>query len=384
MSCQLVVLTEIISPYRIPVLNALAERKDINLHVIFLAETDPTQRQWIVYKNEIHCSWEVLPSWRRRLGKHNILLNWGLGTALRRARPDVILCGGYNYLASWVSLGWAHRHRVPFMLWVESTGKDMRRGYVLTELLKAKFIHSCDGFVIAGKASFEYVKSFEPKNDRIFTAPDAVDTDFFARQADAARQNAVASRPALGLPPRYFLFVGRLVPEKGVFDLLEAYGMLPPEIRSQIGLVFVGDGVARSELERRAVGISPGSVRFPGFAQREQLAGLYGLAEVFVFPTHTDPWGLVVNEAMACGLPIICSEAAGCVADLVEDRWNGRVVFPRDLGQLASAMCELASQGELRSLMGQRSRERVRGYSPRACADGIAEAALSCEVSSYD
>ena len=132
--------------------------------------------------------------------------------------------------------------------------------------------------------------------------------------------------------------------------------MLTPEIRSEIGLVFVGDGVARSELERRAVGISPGSVRFPGFAQREQLAGFYGLAEIFVFPTYTDPWGLVVNEAMACGLPIICSEAAGCVADLVEDRWNGRVVFPRDPGQLASAMHELASQGELRSLMGQRSR----------------------------
>jgi glycosyltransferase involved in cell wall biosynthesis len=254
----------------------------------------------------------------------------------------------------------------------------------LTELLKAKFIHSCDGFVIAGKSSFEYVNSFEPKNDRIFAAPDAIDTDFFARQADATRQNAVASRPALGLPRRYFLFVGRLVPEKGVFDLLEAYGMLTPEIRSEIGLVFVGDGVARSELERRAVGISPGSVRFPGFAQREQLAGFYGLAEIFVFPTYTDPWGLVVNEAMACGLPIICSEAAGCVADLVEDRWNGRVVFPRDPGQLASAMHELASQGELRSLMGQRSRERIRGYSPRACAHGIAEAALSCEVSPFD
>jgi glycosyltransferase involved in cell wall biosynthesis len=384
MSCRLVVLTEIISPYRIPVFNALAERKDIDLHVIFLAETDPTQRQWIVYRNEIRCSWEVLPSWRRRLGRHNILLNWGLGAALRRARPGVILCGGYNYLASWVSLWWAHRQRVPFMLWVESTEKDIRRGYVLTELLKAKFIHRCDGFVVAGKSSFEYVNSFEPKNDRIVAAPDAVDSDFFARQADATRQNAMADRSALSLPRRYFLFVGRLVPEKGVFELLEAYGRLAPEIRSEMGLVFVGDGVARSELERRAVVISPGSVRFPGFVQREQLASFYGLAEVFVFPTYTDTWGLVVNEAMACGLPVICSEAAGCVADLVEDRWNGRVVCPRDPGQLASAMYELASQGELRSLMGQRSRERVRSYSPRACADGIAEAALSCEISHYE
>ena len=64
-----------------------------------------------------------------------------------------------------------------------------------------------------------------------------------------------------------------------------------------------------------------------GFAQREQLPAYYALADVFVFPTHTDPWGLVVNEAMACGLPVISSDAAGCAADLVESGWNGRV-FP--------------------------------------------------------
>ncbi len=77
--------------------------------------------------------------------------------------------------------------------------------------------------------------------------------------------------------------------------------------------------------------IIPGAVCFPGFAQREDLAGLYALAEALVLPTHSDPWGLVVNEAMACGLPIIVSSVAGCAADLVEDGWNGYVVPPRDV-----------------------------------------------------
>ena len=102
--CKLVLLTEIIAPYRIPVFNCLAEIDDIDLHVIFLAETDPTQRQWLVYKDEIRFSYEVLPSWRRRFGRHNVLLNRKLRPALQRARPDVIVCGGYNYLAAWECL----------------------------------------------------------------------------------------------------------------------------------------------------------------------------------------------------------------------------------------------------------------------------------------
>ena len=97
---KLVILTEIIAPYRIPVFNALAQRPELNLHVIFLSENDPTLRQWRVYKDEIRFQYDVLPSWRRRLGGYNVLLNRGVHAALNRIEPDVLLCGGYNYLAS--------------------------------------------------------------------------------------------------------------------------------------------------------------------------------------------------------------------------------------------------------------------------------------------
>ena len=104
---RLVILTEIISPYRIPLFNALARQPEVDLHVIFLAETDPTLRHWQVYKEEIQFSYEVLRSWRKRIGRYNMLLNFGLVQALKEARPDVILCGGYNYVASWQALSWA-------------------------------------------------------------------------------------------------------------------------------------------------------------------------------------------------------------------------------------------------------------------------------------
>jgi 1,2-diacylglycerol 3-alpha-glucosyltransferase len=376
MSRRVVIITEIIAPYRIPVFNALAQHNGIDLHVIFLSENDPTQRQWLVYKDEICFSYQVLPSWRRRMGRHSLLLNWGAEASLRRAAPDFIVCGGYNYVASWQSMNWARRNRVPFSLWAESTTRDFRGGHALIEFLKMRFVRGCDAFVVPGKSAVEYLRKYGVPEEMIFTAPNAVDTDFFAQRAEAIRRDASMHRQTLRLPDRFFLFAGRLVAEKGTFDLLDAYQALAPSVRQEMGLVFVGDGAARSALEQRAAAIDRGLIQFAGFVQRESLPAYYALADALVFPTHTDTWGLVVNEAMACGLPVISSDAAGCVADLVGSGWNGRVVSAGDVGQLSSAMGELARDAELRLLMGGRSRERIQQYSPEAWAAGMATAVL--------
>jgi len=377
MSRRLVVLTEIIAPYRIPVFNVLARRAELDLHVFFLAETDRTLRQWPVYRNEICFSHQVLPSWRWRAGKLSVLINGGLWSALNKVSPQVIICGGYNYAASWEALLWARRHGVAFVLWSESNSQDARRGRVWVEFLKIYFLRHCDRFVVPGKTSFEYLRSLGSPEASIFTAPDAVDNAFFATQAENTRMHAAEFREKLGLPSRFILFVGRLVPEKGIFDLLEAYAKLESGLRSKVGLVFAGDGGSREALSQQAKRISPGMICLPGFAQREELAGLYALAETFVLPTHSDAWGLVVNEAMACGLPIIVSSVAGCSADLVEDGWNGYVVPPRDSEKLSAVIDALLRQPELRQRMSARSSERIRNYSPEACADGLAAAALS-------
>jgi len=376
-SCRLVVITEIIAPYRIPVFNALALQSGIDLHVIFLAETDPTQRQWLVYKDEIQFAFQVLPSWRQRIHGHHLLLNWGMNAALQRLSPDVIVCGGYNYLASWEALRWAHCNAVPFLLWVESTARDFRSGATLLESLKTKFLRHCQGFVVAGTSASHYINSYDMSATPIFTAPNAVDIRFFAKAAEKARRNASRNRQQFNLPDRYFLFVGRLERGKGIFDLLDAYASLPAELRSQLGLVFVGDGSARSQLQKRAAAVKPDSIHIAGFLQREQLAIFYALAETFVFPTHTDPWGLVVNEAMSCGLPVVCSNAAGCAADLVTNRHNGRLFAAGDISQLACTLEELARSPEIRSSMGQASKLRIQDYSPEACAAGMAKAAFA-------
>lgn len=379
MKRRLTLLTEIIAPYRIPVFNALASQEDLALHVVFLAETDLGMRQWHVYKNEIEFSHEVLPSQRWAFGKRRVLINRGVGEALSRSSPDAVLCGGYNYLASWQALHWARFRKTPFLIWIESTAGDQRSGAPLVESLKRYFVRGCSGAVVPGKSSFQYAQSLGFETSKIFYAPNAVDNDLFASRARAAREN-ISSRSSKQLPSRYFLFTGRLVKEKGIFDLLEAYGKLSMQARKAIGLVFVGDGPERAALMRAATQIRGANIQFHGFVHREELGFYYGLADAFILPTHTDTWGLVVNEAMACQLPIILSSVAGCAADLVTDGWNGRVIQPRDVPSLAAAMQELAESSQQRDIMGQRSGERILKYSPPVCASGIANAVLSLNL----
>jgi glycosyltransferase involved in cell wall biosynthesis len=374
MTRRLVILTEIIAPYRIPVFNALAARGDVQLHVIFLAENDPSLRQWHVYKNEIKFSYEVLPNWRRRIGKYNVLLNGGVRAALSRAQPDAVLSGGYGYVASWQAAFWARTHGVPLLLWSESTALDIRRGHHVVEYIKRKFRQRCQAFVAAGKTSRDYLLALGASSNTIFIAPDAVDVSFFAAAAEKARLQQQETRLRNNLPSRYFLSVGRLIKEKGVYELLDAYAKLEASVRHRIGLVFVGDGAARQELERRAAEIQQGVVRFSGWVHREQIPEIYALADAFVFPTYSDPWGLVVNEAMACSLPIVASQVAGCVPDLLQDGLNGFAVRPRDVEGLVRSMQVLYDDPESARRMGSRSFQRVQEYTPEKCAAGIVQA----------
>jgi glycosyltransferase involved in cell wall biosynthesis len=380
MKRRVTLITEIISPYRIPLFNALAKHPAVDLHVVFLAETDPQLRQWNIYKNEIEFSYEVLPSWRSRVGKFNLLLNRGLARSLRRAAPEAMVCGGYNYVAFWQALRWARSRRVPFLLWSESNLQDLRDEYRAVEFLKNQFLRRCSGFVVPGLAAREYLRAHGINDEFVYAAPNAVDNTLFAASAVEARQDSNATRSNLNLPSRYFLFVGRLVREKGVCDLLAAYAKLEEAVRRGIGLVFAGDGEVRAELEAEARAVSLGVIRFAGFIHREHLAKYYALADALILPTHTDTWGLVVNEAMACGLPVVVSRVAGCAADLVDHGWNGFLCPPGDVASLAVAMKNLADRSELCATMGSNSVQRISQYSPQAWANGLACAVESAGV----
>src|ERR1700685_4018276 len=110
---------------------------------------------------------------------------------------------------------------------------------------------------------------------------------------------------------------------------------------------------------------------------RDELPAIFALADAFIFPTHSDPWGLVVNEAMACGLPVVATHVGGCTADLVGPASNGFISAPGDVTALPSTMKNLAEDSTLRTAMGRRGRARIDQYSPAAWAQGGVQAVTS-------
>ncbi|HEX4008886.1 MAG TPA: glycosyltransferase family 4 protein [Solirubrobacteraceae bacterium] len=174
-------------------------------------------------------------------------------------------------------------------------------------------------------------------------------------------------RAELGLAGCVFIFVGRLWSKKGTAELMDAYAAISLG-RDDVSLLLVGDGPDEGELRARAKSLP--RVHFAGFAQTAELPALYAISDAMVFPTHGDPHGLVVEEAMACGLPVICSSAAGDIRQRLPNGTAGLIVPAHDSRSLGAAMQTLASSERRRREMGATARAIAAGRDvPRYAED---------------
>ena len=204
-----------------------------------------------------------------------------------------------------------------------------------------------------------------------------MDNDYFATGAAAARANAEQIRQELDLPERFFLFVGRFIPEKNLPRLIEAFRAASQNAALRgWALVLVGGGALEEGLRQQAAPLGA-RVRFLGFQQMEKLPSYYALASALVLPSVSESWGLVVNEAMSAGLPVILSGQCGCVTDLVFPGVNGAVVDHQDPHSLADALIELAADAERRRLYGQASTRIVQNFSLETWSRALIQCSLA-------
>ena len=375
---RVAVVTPVMAPYRTPAFNALAARGDVELLVLYQSETSPIHG-WEPEQEAARFRFEVLPYVAAfGSGFRRVWLSRGVVRHLARFRPDVVVLGGANQPFTWEIFAARRVLGYQTWIWVESTAKDARSGGWVREIVKRALVRWADGILVPGRASRDYALSMGVDPDRVRFVPNAVDVQGFSASAAEAAQEREAIRERLGLEGTVFTFVGRMVREKGIFDLLEAFERSAETLRTsgeKCTLLVAGDGPDMEAFSERVRSRDIGGVVTVGFVQQTELPTLLAASDVLVFPTWSDAWGMILNEAQACGLPAIVSDVAGASADLLDGTGAGLLVPAHSPRGLAEAMTTLATDESLRSSMSQAARKISQRFTPEVCAAGFAEMA---------
>ena len=348
---RVLILTNIPAPYRLPVFEALGEHVDLT--VMFCRGQDD-DRLWQADLALKRVCYKVLP-WQsvRMPGSITITWNRGLADHLRESSYDVYIAGeNFDTLFSVLALHReARRQRKPFVIWSESIDTDYASGTLVSNAYRRWLYRRTDAFIAYGDRAKTYlVRRGAPEGN--MTLGYQVVPDELIPHSDVTKKDLELAGKTIAL------YVGYFVERKGLCHLIQAFATVAGE---NDVLALMGSGPEEGRL--RAIAGDDPRIIFPGYLEGKAKSDWYACADLFVLPTLHDPWGLVVNEAMAFGLPIVVTDAAGC-ADLVLD--NGIVVRPGDTDSLGSALLKLLRDPELRHAMGQRSRRIIADYTVEA------------------
>lgn len=314
-------------------------------------------------------------------GAYESVTSQGLAGALDELKPAAVLALGYHHPLDRAAIRWALDRNVPLFFRGETSDAPRAgRGWwraLLRDLLLRKFYRRCLACLYLGERSRAHYLRLGVPAARLIRSPYCVDTVLFQMDdQDRARLREQTRRQA-GIPMEAWvlLFSGKLSWRKGVDLIPQAVAGLPEGFRRRLHLVFVGDGEKRAELEASCANLLPGGCHFTGFVNQSGLSAWYHAADVLVLPSREmETWGLVVNDALHHGLPVVVSEAVGCAPDLVLPGRTGEVCAVDDASALASALERCAAWNDGTKSVRDRCRDRVGGYTVQQAAEGLHEA----------
>jgi 1,2-diacylglycerol 3-alpha-glucosyltransferase len=301
-------------------------------------------------------------------------------TRIRQSKIDVALLPSYYPVRNLLCLIACKILRVKCILMSESWDETASPN-LIKRFLKRNILSLFQGAIVGGTPHRNFYISQGMKQQKVFTGYDAVDNDYFYKESDRARRNALMERQRLNLPNFYFLSLGRMVAKKNLKILIEAYAVLSRQKRDlSHQLVFVGSGVLENDLKilcqklhleiidhsskpKELSCSNLPAVHFYGFRQIEENPVFYALASAFILPSSYEEWGLVINEAMACSLPVIVSRKVGCANDLVRYGYNGFTFNPTDRYELADHLNKIVTEPDLVRQMGKNSQKMIKKWS---------------------
>lgn len=348
------------APYMVERFNALADRGTLEFEAWFNDRIEP-DRSWSVDESSWRFKYRYMPE--TRIGKRRLRWPW----PLLQTRPDVLVSlyaepvflGGW-FLARLRGIKIAFWCQVTMDRWVKRAGwKDAMKRWVFPKL---------DATLGSGEESRIFAMRYGVSSEKAMRLPHSIDVIHYAEGSTHARLERDSLRSNMGLEGIVFIYVGRFWWGKGITHLLDAFEQVQKKNEFTVSLLLVGDGPEERGLKQQCINRAIKNVVFAGFKQKPDLPALYAMSDVFVFPTLGDPYGLVVDEAMACSLPVISTRAAGEIRDRIEDGINGYIVPPENASALSERMLELTRNAELRDKMGERSYQKIKNHTPEKWA----------------
>ena len=384
--------------YQAPLLRRIAKEEDIHLKVFFSSNLsvrgylDPgfgVEVKWDVpllegYEHEflpVLVDGEQLRPWKP--------VNYGIRRILRKQGFDAVWIHGYSTLTNLQAVLAAKSMRIPVLLRSDSHLGDRNRSRK-TLLAKQIFFgwlrRRVSAALTVGESNTEYWRYYLGEEFPVFPCYYSVDNEFFQRECAKAAEGREEFRRSLGLDSGrpVILYASKLQTRKRCIDLLDAYMQVakssPPERVPY--LLIVGDGEERAALERRAQQAQPGNIRFLGFRNQTEMPRFYDLCNVFVLVSVHEPWGLVVNEVMNAGRPVIVSDQVGCHRDLVQNGVNGFVVKAFDTQSLTDSLGAVLVSNDVWQTMGAKSLRIIQSYGFDGNVRGLRQA-LQCLVAGF-
>lgn len=315
----------------------------------------------------------------RKVEYQRLVKSGGIRSPLRRIlnsiAPDTVFVVGWADAASLLAIEWAWDNGAKVVILSDSRRDDTTRSRV-KEWFKRKIVALCDAALVAGPVHRDYIVSLGMRPDCVRLGYDVVDNLHFSSGARIARANAEHHRLIEGLPEKYFLASSRFVPKKNLLGLLLGYRAALRMTAHLPDLVILGDGAAKDEIVAAAEHLQISNrVHLLGFKSYGQLPVYYGLAQAFIHVPLYEQWGLVINEAMAAGVPVVASSECGAAETLVVNGHNGIVVDAHNHRSIAEGLLKASTLiGSTREEIVVASTRAIQEWGPERFASAVIEA----------
>lgn len=283
---------------------------------------------------------------------------------LNKSQPDVIAIAGYFRPAMLATLAWSKYFKVPAILLSESKEDDAKRRWLI-EKVKSQVLSHFTSALVGGQTHKRYLIKLGMPHDAIFFGYNVVGNESFLYEKSLEIKHAIESP--------YFLAINRFIPKKNLLFLLKSYAKYREKsVNNPWDLVLCGDGQLLPDITKLLDRLClKKCVHLPGFLQHEQLLPYFAHANCFVHASFQEQWGLVVNEAMAAGLPVLVSNRCGCYEELVIEGVNGFGFAPDNQQQLIDLMLKLSSDAVDLQAMGHASLKHISKFSPDYFGQGL-------------